>query len=170
MTAPGRGARPSKIGQVGLRCFFCKDVPKNKLTKQAVCFPSKRETIFESVRNYQRTHMMDCPYFPEQMKAEYERFSNLCHQCDTPLAEHDPVTNYLGFKLSFDFEPWRAFLDCILRLLSFVFCLGFCRYFIPRDWCHAIFAIVLIPWKDYFMTSCVVLAANFILTFSLLRQ
>jgi len=75
MRAPGKGARPSKIGQVGLRCFFCKDVPKNKLTKQAVCFPSKRETIFESVRNYQRTHMTACPCFPEQMKAKYERLT-----------------------------------------------------------------------------------------------
>ena len=76
MTAPGRGARPSVIGQVGLRCLFCKGMPRNGLAKQASCFPSKRETIFESVRNYQRTHFGSCPYIPDDVKAKYETMVN----------------------------------------------------------------------------------------------
>lgn len=72
MTAQGRGARPSKVGQVGLRCFFCKDVPKKNLAKQAVCFPSKRANIFESVRNFQRTHVIACQCIPEHMKMKYK--------------------------------------------------------------------------------------------------
>ncbi|KAL7543147.1 hypothetical protein ACHAXR_012443 [Thalassiosira sp. AJA248-18] len=72
MTAPGRGARPSKVGQVGLRCVFCKDMPRQHLARQAVCFPSKLETIFESVRNYQRTHFGACPHIPKEIKAHYK--------------------------------------------------------------------------------------------------
>ena len=70
MTAPGRGARPMMIGQVGLRCRFCKN--EHKKAKQAVCFPLKRETIFESVRNFQRTHMEVCTCIPVQVKAHYD--------------------------------------------------------------------------------------------------
>eukprot|EP00580_Thalassiosira_gravida_P014084 CAMPEP_0201682120 /NCGR_PEP_ID=MMETSP0494-20130426/51459_1 /ASSEMBLY_ACC=CAM_ASM_000839 /TAXON_ID=420259 /ORGANISM="Thalassiosira gravida, Strain GMp14c1" /LENGTH=592 /DNA_ID=CAMNT_0048165877 /DNA_START=2592 /DNA_END=4370 /DNA_ORIENTATION=- len=75
MTTSGRGARSMKIGQIGLRCYFCKDEPKHKLTKQAICFPSKRDTIFESVRNYQRTHLPICPCIPEEIKAKYMRLT-----------------------------------------------------------------------------------------------
>ena len=78
MMDPGRGARSSKLGQVGLRCFYCKDAPRQELAKQAVLFPSKRETIFESVRNFQRAHLNACTYIPEQVKAEYKN-----------LIEHD---------------------------------------------------------------------------------
>lgn len=72
MTAPGRGARPTEIGQVGLRCIHCKDVPRHGLARQAVCFPSKRDTIFDSVRNYQRTHLDACSHIPSETKALYK--------------------------------------------------------------------------------------------------
>jgi len=78
MMAPVRGARQSKLGQVGLRCFYCKDAPRQELAKQAVLFPKKLATIFESVRNFQRAHLDACTYIPEQVKAEYKN-----------LIEHD---------------------------------------------------------------------------------
>ena len=62
----GRGARASRAGQVGLRCAFCKNLPHVELTRQAAAYPSKRDTIFESVRNYQRVvshHNMLCTYY-----------------------------------------------------------------------------------------------------------
>ena len=71
MVCQARGARASKEGQVGLRCIWCKNEHKTKLTTQAICFPSKRDTIFDSVRNYQRKHIDACPCFPEQVKATY---------------------------------------------------------------------------------------------------
>jgi len=71
----GRGARSLKVGQIGLRCYFCKDEPKHELTKQAICFPSKRDTMFESVRNYQRTHLPICPCIPGEMNAKYMRLT-----------------------------------------------------------------------------------------------
>jgi len=70
---PGRGARASHVGQIGLCCAWCKDTPRQEMTRQAVCYPSKRDTIFESVRNYQRVHIESCPHIPDEMKAQYKR-------------------------------------------------------------------------------------------------
>lgn len=81
MTSPGRGSRPSRVGQVGLRCAHCKDAPRQDVIRQAVCFPSKRNTIFESVRNFRRVHFEACSHIPDEMKAEYK---NLVQQ-ESPL-------------------------------------------------------------------------------------
>jgi len=70
--APGRGSHPAMIGQVGLRCVHCKNVPRQKLARQAVCFPSKRDTIFEGVRNYQRVHLEACSEISDEMKAQFK--------------------------------------------------------------------------------------------------
>ena len=72
MKASGRGAHPTKVGRVGFRCYFCRHVPKDQAARQAVCFPSKRDTIFESIRNFQRTHMPYCPCMPPDVKAKYD--------------------------------------------------------------------------------------------------
>jgi len=50
-------------------------MPKRQLTKQAVCYPSKRETIFESVRNFQRTHIFACPCVPQEIKFQYRELA-----------------------------------------------------------------------------------------------
>ena len=50
-------------------------MPRRKLTKQAICFPSKRDTIFESVRNFQRTHIPACPCMPPEVKLEYKNLT-----------------------------------------------------------------------------------------------
>mmetsp|Transcript_19123 Transcript_19123/g.45932 ORF Transcript_19123/g.45932 Transcript_19123/m.45932 type:complete len:674 (+) Transcript_19123:119-2140(+) len=81
MTCAGRGARASKVGQVGLICVYCKGVPQQELTRQAICYPSKRDTIFESVRNYQRVHLKECPRIPDEIKARYQ---SLIDAADSP--------------------------------------------------------------------------------------
>eukprot|EP00581_Thalassiosira_minuscula_P017603 CAMPEP_0183716516 /NCGR_PEP_ID=MMETSP0737-20130205/10406_1 /TAXON_ID=385413 /ORGANISM="Thalassiosira miniscula, Strain CCMP1093" /LENGTH=411 /DNA_ID=CAMNT_0025945805 /DNA_START=225 /DNA_END=1460 /DNA_ORIENTATION=- len=75
MMAMVKGPRPSKIGQVGLRCVHCKYAPREGLVKQAICFPTKRKTIFESVRNFQRHHLEACPYVPGEVKEEYKKLN-----------------------------------------------------------------------------------------------
>jgi len=72
VTAPGKGARPSHAGQVGFRCIHCKNIPRYHQANQATCFPSKRENIFESIRNFQRVHFNACMYTPEEVKAKYK--------------------------------------------------------------------------------------------------
>mmetsp|Transcript_24465 Transcript_24465/g.39818 ORF Transcript_24465/g.39818 Transcript_24465/m.39818 type:complete len:392 (-) Transcript_24465:272-1447(-) len=81
VVSPNGRYHSSKLGQVGLRCYFCKDAPREEIVKQAVCFPTKKETIFESVRNYQRYHFNACTCIPERVKAEYK----ILLEQDSPL-------------------------------------------------------------------------------------
>jgi hypothetical protein len=76
MGRPGRGARASFVGQVGLRCAWCKNLPMAELPTQAICYPSKRDTIYESVRNYQRKHIEICPCLTQELKEKYKAMSN----------------------------------------------------------------------------------------------
>mmetsp|Transcript_17188 Transcript_17188/g.26176 ORF Transcript_17188/g.26176 Transcript_17188/m.26176 type:complete len:606 (-) Transcript_17188:156-1973(-) len=69
----GRGAKPHQIGQVGLRCGHCKHIHRSKRAKQAVSYPSKTINIFESVRNFQRTHFEACGYIPDALKVRYKK-------------------------------------------------------------------------------------------------
>jgi hypothetical protein len=67
----GRGSKLHQIGQVGLRCVYCKHIHRSKRANQAVSYPSKTANIFESVRNYQRTHLEACEYIPSELKKKY---------------------------------------------------------------------------------------------------
>jgi hypothetical protein len=69
---PGRGARALRVGQVGLRCAWCKNLARSQLPTQAICYPSKLVTIFESVRNYQRKHIGVCPGLPQELKEKFK--------------------------------------------------------------------------------------------------
>jgi len=53
---------PGRVGQVGLRCFYCEET----------CLPSKRDTIYEHVLSFQTNHLESCPSLPEKMKAKYK--------------------------------------------------------------------------------------------------
>ena len=44
-------------------------------TRQAICYPSRRDTIFEAVRNYQRVHLKICPLIPPVIMDEYNKLS-----------------------------------------------------------------------------------------------
>jgi hypothetical protein len=72
LTAGGRGARPTHVGQVGFRCIHCKNQPRNLQANQAVSFPSTRDNIFESVRNFQRVHLESCPFIPSNINQIYQ--------------------------------------------------------------------------------------------------
>jgi hypothetical protein len=72
----GRGSKPHEIGQVGLRCVHCKHIQRSKRANQAVSYPSKTANIFESVRNYQRTHFEACAYIPGEIKQKYKELAS----------------------------------------------------------------------------------------------
>ena len=67
----GRKVKGQKEGQVGLRCAHCKDIPRSNRANQAVSYPSKTAHIFESVRNFQRTHLEACEYIPHELKVKH---------------------------------------------------------------------------------------------------
>lgn len=69
--SPGKGSRPSAVGQVGFRCVYCKDISRNEIANQAISFPTRRGSVYEGVRNFQRIHIECCPLIPEKVMAEY---------------------------------------------------------------------------------------------------
>ena len=76
----GRGAKAHCFGQVGIRCIHCKHIPRKERANQAVSFPSKTINIFESVRNFQRTHFQACEHIPEELRAECRELSLVTHK------------------------------------------------------------------------------------------
>ena len=65
------GDAPTHVGQVGFRCVNCKNRTKYQQANQAVCFPTAREDIFESVRNFQQLHFNACLHISNPVKMTY---------------------------------------------------------------------------------------------------
>ena len=65
------GDAPTHVGQVGFRCVNCKNRTKYQQANQAVCFPTARENIFESVRNFQQLHFNACLHISNPVKMTY---------------------------------------------------------------------------------------------------
>lgn len=92
LTAGGRGARPSHVGQVGFRCIHCKNQSRDNQANQAVSFPFTRDNIFESVRNFQRVHLDSCPFIPQTIKLTYHEIIHKGNH--TPKRSHKLVRAY----------------------------------------------------------------------------
>ncbi len=73
----GRG---SKSNVVGLRCVYCKHVSRQERANQAVSFPSKTAYIYESVRNFQRSHFEACEHIPNLVKTTYRALTLQQHR------------------------------------------------------------------------------------------
>ena len=72
-----RGARATIVGQIGLRCRCCAHLDKTEeRAKQSACYPSKKETIFEAIRNFQRTHLTNCKHVPDDVLRRYNELAN----------------------------------------------------------------------------------------------
>ena len=66
--APGR-KRPIQVGQVGLRCVYCRSVPGRDRVKRATCFPSSVKRIYRAMIDMKLDHFANCPHVPEGLKA-----------------------------------------------------------------------------------------------------
>ncbi|KAL3802349.1 hypothetical protein HJC23_007174 [Cyclotella cryptica] len=71
--APGR-KRPIRVGQLGLRCVYCRMCPNDRV-KRAVCFPSSTKRIYRAVIDMKLDHFPCCPYIPPGLKARLEELS-----------------------------------------------------------------------------------------------
>ena len=80
MSPGGRGARPVHVGQAGLCCVHCRDVPRPQRANQAVCYPSRLENLSESVRNFQRVHVDACPHIPLSIKSRHADAAGCRHR------------------------------------------------------------------------------------------
>jgi hypothetical protein len=69
--APGR-KRPIQVGQVGLRCVYCRMCHQRDRVKRAMCFPSSIKRIYRSVIDMKLDHFKNCPYVPAGLKARLD--------------------------------------------------------------------------------------------------
>jgi hypothetical protein len=48
------------VGQVGIRCLYCKHRPLHQQPERSVCFPSSLRNIYHSIETWQRRHSLVC--------------------------------------------------------------------------------------------------------------
>ena len=68
--APGRKTRIN-IGQVGIRCIWCAQLPPKERVKRAVCYPPSLSGVYHSVSNMKYDHFENCRGLPPQVRAEF---------------------------------------------------------------------------------------------------
>eukprot|EP00814_Leptocylindrus_danicus_P001641 CAMPEP_0116012916 /NCGR_PEP_ID=MMETSP0321-20121206/5410_1 /TAXON_ID=163516 /ORGANISM="Leptocylindrus danicus var. danicus, Strain B650" /LENGTH=306 /DNA_ID=CAMNT_0003482355 /DNA_START=484 /DNA_END=1405 /DNA_ORIENTATION=- len=68
-----KGAQKLHIGQVGIRCIFCHDLPVKERTERAVCYPSSIARIYQTVADMQRFHFESCPMVPHAVRETYRQ-------------------------------------------------------------------------------------------------
>lgn len=70
--APGR-KRPIQVGQVGLRCVYCRMCAQRDRVKRATCFPSSMKRIYRAVIDMKLDHFKNCPYVPSGLKGRLDQ-------------------------------------------------------------------------------------------------
>jgi len=61
---------PPVVGQIGLRCIYCKHIPFRDRAKSSESYPNLLKNIHQSVRNYQRHHWPKCKEIPDEVRKE----------------------------------------------------------------------------------------------------
>jgi hypothetical protein len=59
------------LGQVGICCVHCYNMPAKERSNRAVCFPFAIARIYQSVADIQRFHLGECKRVPEDVKARF---------------------------------------------------------------------------------------------------
>ena len=64
------------LGQVGIRCRWCKDLagvpPRTKKARGATLFPNHLSNVHQAVRNFQRHHFLCCELIPSEVISVFE--------------------------------------------------------------------------------------------------
>ncbi|KAG7341917.1 hypothetical protein IV203_007009 [Nitzschia inconspicua] len=61
-----------EVGQVGIRCVYCKDLPVGKRPERAVCYPSSLRNIYHSIETWQRRHSLVCTHISPWVRKSIE--------------------------------------------------------------------------------------------------
>lgn len=64
------------LGQVGIRCVFCKHRPVDDREPGSVSYPSSTSGIYESVKRWQRVHTDHCKDIPQEVKEKLKSLAN----------------------------------------------------------------------------------------------
>ncbi|KAL7498365.1 hypothetical protein ACHAWT_009413 [Skeletonema menzelii] len=71
LTHQGRN-KPIALGQVGLRCKHCKDLPSIVRPNHAVTYPTHMSGIYNAVQQMYRSHFSKCDCMPAELKKKVE--------------------------------------------------------------------------------------------------
>jgi len=66
------GRKEPSVGQVGIRCAFCKTLPKLERPGGCVYFPDSLSTVHSKVSDLLRLHFPSCPSMPEDVKETFK--------------------------------------------------------------------------------------------------
>lgn len=64
------------VHQVGIRCCFCRNRPREEKEVAAVSYPASISGIYESVKRWQRVHLDICQDIPSEVKTTIDQFGN----------------------------------------------------------------------------------------------
>lgn len=67
-----KGAQKLYVGQIGIRCKHCANIPPKSKAERAVCYPSSISRIYQTVADMQRFHFEVCTAIPLEMKNTYK--------------------------------------------------------------------------------------------------
>jgi hypothetical protein len=56
------------VGQIAIRCLYCKNRPVGKRPERAVCYPSSLKNIYHSIETWQRRHSLVCGDIPSWVR------------------------------------------------------------------------------------------------------
>lgn len=59
------------VGQVGIGCVHCHNLPAKERSNRAVCFPFSIGRIYQAVADIQRFHLGDCKMVPQNVREKF---------------------------------------------------------------------------------------------------
>jgi len=68
---PSKGAKMIRLGQVGIRCVFCKHLSIEDRAERAVCYPRSVSRLYQTIADMQRKHFVSCKCIPSQIQETY---------------------------------------------------------------------------------------------------
>lgn len=79
MAAPSPGRKTRVVlGQVGIRCVHCTQLPTKHRVKRAICYPPSIHGIYHAVSNMKFDHFANCRGLPVESREEFRALQDSC--------------------------------------------------------------------------------------------
>ena len=110
------GRKEPSVGQVGIRCAFCKSLPKLERPGGCVYFPDSLSSIHSKVSDLLRLHFPSCPSMPDDVKSTFKSLRGFGAKADGDAQQYwidsardiglsDIPTSPSGWGLTFRRDP-----------------------------------------------------------------
>lgn len=114
------GRKEPSVGQVGIRCAFCKTLPPEERPAGCLTFPDSLSSIHSKVGDMIRLHFHSCPALPDDTKETFKSLRGFGPKQDDSqqywidaardigLANTPPGGKGLGWGITFKRDPLQA--------------------------------------------------------------